>query len=138
TALNASRVSSNEQLDEEVVASIADPRDGPELLHLKSLYRAEFRAALVTALGSLSERQRSLLRFAFAQGLDHAQIATVYSVHRQTVSRWLDDTRMELTARTLEQLSTRLRIPPTELDSILRLIRSGIELSFEKHIGSEP
>jgi RNA polymerase sigma-70 factor (ECF subfamily) len=132
TALNALRGPTSEELDDHLVATIVDPTDSPELLHMKSLYREEFKAAFGAALADLSPRQKSLLRFAVLNGLDGGKIGAIYKVHRTTASRWIDEARLELSQRTMKILSERLQVPKAEIESILQVIRSNLELSLER------
>jgi RNA polymerase sigma-70 factor (ECF subfamily) len=108
----------------------------PELSHMKELYREEFRAAFTEAANLLPTRERSLLRYAFSDGLSLEQIAALYGVHRTTAIRWMGRARRGLEAKLRRSLMRRLRISPDEFESVLRLIRSRIELSLSRILGA--
>jgi hypothetical protein len=52
-----------------------------------------------------------------------------------TAFRWLEKAKEQLVASTLELLRGRLKLPPHELDSVLRMIRSQIHLSLVRQLG---
>ena len=54
----------------------------------------------------------------------------MYGVHHATVARWLTHARDALAGAVHRELSTRLRLGPEDLASVLALIRSRIELSI--------
>lgn len=112
-------------------------RDDAEVAHLKRRYRAEFAEAFHFALGSLRPRERNLLRQHYVDALTMEQISRVYRVHRITVVRWIDKARTTLAAETRRHLVTRLGVQRGELDSILRLIRSQIDVSLRTHLRSD-
>lgn len=132
TALNALRSPTSEELDDHLAATIVDPNDSPELLHMKSVYRDEFKTAFSDALRELSPRQKSLLRFAVLNGLDGGRVATIYGVHRTTASRWIDEAQRQLADRTMRLLADRLRVSSAEVKNILAIIRSHLELSLSR------
>lgn len=112
-------------------AAIALPDTGDEELEfLKRRYRETFAAALVRAAKALPERDRSVLKLSFAENLSIDRIGAVYGVHRATVARWITkakDQLLEGMRRTLEQEDG---IPPEEMSSLQRLVRSQLETSL--------
>jgi RNA polymerase sigma-70 factor (ECF subfamily) len=111
----------------------ADPlpqRLAPELVHLQARYREPFTRALETALGSLPDRDRALLRLYHAEELPLEQIGALYRVHLSTVSRWLTRARQSLADGTLEILRQQLEIGASEAESIARLVMSQIDVSL--------
>jgi RNA polymerase sigma-70 factor (ECF subfamily) len=116
--------------DDEALAMAMLPAASPEALHLKRLYRDEFRSCFAAAVASLPDRERLLLRQQFIDGLTIDDIGAFYRVHRATAARWLERARQHCLEGTLLRLRERLLVEPSELDSILRLIRSGLDLSL--------
>ncbi|XXF76298.1 sigma-70 family RNA polymerase sigma factor [Myxococcaceae bacterium GXIMD 01537] len=110
----------------------ASPEDGPELAHIKSLYRSHFNTAFREALETLGPRERNLLRQTYVHGLGAAELASLYRVHRVSVARWLVAARRQVLERTRSVLAQRLNLDAAQLDSILRMARSGVELSLER------
>jgi RNA polymerase sigma-70 factor (ECF subfamily) len=116
------------ELDDTLGARAAS--DDPELAYLKDLYRAEFKIAFREAMGSLSDRQRNLIAQHFLDRLTLEQMAALYRVHRATVVRWLAAAREALLRGTHRAMTSRLKVRPAELDSILRLIDSQLDVSI--------
>jgi RNA polymerase sigma-70 factor (ECF subfamily) len=104
----------------------------PETQYLKTHYQVEFKSAFERAARSLSHRQRNLLRHQVVFGLSIDQIAAIYHVHRSTVARWLEEARHALVARTREALLAKLEIDDAQVDSILQLIQSQIDVSLRR------
>lgn len=107
----------------------------PELDYLKQRYAAEFRAAFADAFATLGARERSLLRYAFGRGLSIDAIGTIYGVHRATAARWVVAAHEDLVKCLRKTMMARLALGPEEYASILRLIESRIEVSFERLLG---
>lgn len=134
TALNLARGTRHEvPLDEDALLAERTGA-GVEVERLKVLYRAEFADAFREALGTLSARDRNMLRQHYVDGLTMEQIGTAYRVHRITVLRRLEQARRTLGKETYRLLATRLRLSRTELDSIMRLIRSQLDVSLSVHL----
>jgi RNA polymerase sigma-70 factor (ECF subfamily) len=110
--------------------ALPSPGDDLELDFLKRKYGAEFKAALAEAFGSLTPRDRNLLRQFFGQGLTVDEMAPLYRVHRATVARWIAKSRDTLVQRTRDALVQRLNAPASEVASLLRLIRSELDASL--------
>jgi RNA polymerase sigma-70 factor (ECF subfamily) len=62
-------------------------------------------------------------------GLGVGEIAPMYGVHRGTASRWLERCTRGLLTTTRRTRANRLRVDRTDVDSILRLVRSRFEVS---------
>jgi len=106
--------------------------EDPELDYFKERYRKEFRAAFADAFAALEPRDRSLLRYAFGRGLSIDVIGTLYGVHRATAARWVVTAHEDLVKTIRKTLMERLDVKPDEYASILRLIESRIEVSFDR------
>ncbi len=103
---------------------------GPELAYLKQLYRGEFKAAFHEALEALSGRERTILRQHALDGLSIDRLAALYRVHRATAARWVEAARRAVLERTREALSRRLRVGPDELDSVMRVVQSQLDVTL--------
>jgi RNA polymerase sigma-70 factor (ECF subfamily) len=106
----------------------------PELEYLKARYATEVGDAFTAVLRELPERQRNILRLYFLEALTIETIAAMYRVHRMTVSRWIATWRDEIFAATQRLLRERLKVSPDELDSLLRLVQSRIDVSIRRHL----
>lgn len=130
-ALNAQRGRRVLQpIDDDDLAGLPERLRDPELDYLKQTYREAFREAFQVAIGGLTPRERTLLRQAVIHGLTVRDVARMYGVHHATVARWLTHARDALAGAVHRELSTRLRLGPEDLASVLALIRSRIELSI--------
>lgn len=106
----------------------------PELALLREQYRDEARSALVAAVAALTERQRNVLRQYYLDGLTIDQLAALYRVDRATTARWVIGARTEVLSGVRTHLAAALGANTEEIDSILRLVRSQLELSL-RHLG---
>lgn len=137
-ALNATR---GQRPREDGIASEEDLFDfdsapvDPELDHLKRTYRAAFRRAFLDTLETLSGRDKTLLRQSVMHGLSVREIARMHGVHHATVARWIGSARTLLLEGTRRVLSERLRVSAGELDSIMGLIESRLEVSIVRALG---
>ena len=121
---------SHQQLSDDALARIVSADADPETAYLKTAYRDEFGRAFEQAVSELDDRDRLLLRQQFVDGLTIDDIAGAYGVHRATAARWLEGARERLASRTRTLIRVRLGVRSAEVDSILRLIRSRVQLSI--------
>ncbi len=117
---------------DDVLAELVDREPDPELRHLKTLYRAEFREALVAALGSLADRARAILRLRFVDGLELAQIGRLYRVHESTASRWISSALADIQQATHARLIAKLAITDDTAASVARMVQSQLDLSIAR------
>jgi RNA polymerase sigma-70 factor (ECF subfamily) len=115
---------------DDVLADAATTSDDPELAFLKRHYRDEFRTAFRTAMAALEPRDRNILRHRYLDDLEVAELATIYGIHRVSMSRTLARIRDDLLAGIRRDLLRRLGVGASELDSIMTLIASQLELSL--------
>lgn len=116
--------------DEDRLVELACAGASPELEYFKRMYRREFELAFRDAVQSLSDRERVLVRQHFLDGVSVNDLGRLYRVHRATAGRWLERARDAILAATRARLMERLDVPPAELDSILRLVLSRLEISL--------
>lgn len=115
--------------DEDADARLGSAAGG-ELEYMKGLYAEAFGRAFRAALASLDPRHRSVLRSTYVEGLSADKLAQLYGVHRVTVARWLGDARLALAGEARRLLAASLALPTEESESILRLIRSRLDVSL--------
>lgn len=118
-------------LSEELLLDLVGADGGSELGYLKQEYRDEFRIAFQAAVQALSARERNVLRCHLSGDMTNAQIGALCGVHPGTVKRWMSEIRERLLDRTREVLRSRLGLTPAEVDSLIRLIRSDIDVSID-------
>jgi RNA polymerase sigma-70 factor (ECF subfamily) len=108
------------------------PIDDPELSFLRAQYREPVDAALRAALAGLAVRSRALLRYQLIDGWSIDQVGKLYGVHRATAARWIAEAREALGQAIRAELATRLQIATDEVDSIVRLVQSRVDMSLER------
>jgi RNA polymerase sigma-70 factor (ECF subfamily) len=102
--------------------------DDPVLEHLKMRYASEVRAALRDALGALDVETRTDLRLYYLDRLTLEEVAALRRVAISTVSRRIARAREATLSHLRRALGARLGVPPGEVDSILALVGSRLEL----------
>jgi RNA polymerase sigma-70 factor (ECF subfamily) len=131
-ALNAKRDGRVGGAQDDVLADLVDREPDPELRHLKTLYRTEFREVLVAAIAALGDRERALLRMRFVSGLELAQIGKLYRVHESTASRWIAAALAAIGKDARARLVARLSVTPETADSVARMVASQLDLSIAR------
>ncbi|MCP3102523.1 sigma-70 family RNA polymerase sigma factor [Myxococcus sp. K15C18031901] len=101
-----------------------------ELDYLRRRHREDFRAVLADALAALSSRERTVLRLHVVEGLSLERIGAMYQTHKSTVSRWVAHAREALLTGARERLAERLQLSSEELYSLMRAVRSQLDLSL--------
>jgi RNA polymerase sigma-70 factor (ECF subfamily) len=119
-----------EQGTDELVA--ADLSDDLELDFIKQTYRAHFKAAFAKAVSRLDSTERTLLKLSALHGLGIDELAALFHVHRATAARRVARARQSLLDHTRSALREALSVRDEELDSILGLIHSRLEVSLER------
>jgi RNA polymerase sigma-70 factor (ECF subfamily) len=116
------------------------PSVDPELATIQRRYGEVSRRAFHEAFACLNAEERSVLRLHFVDGLNIERIGAVLGLSRATVGRRMIAARKRLLQETLRLLGERLEATPTEVRSLLGVLRSHLEVSFgallgEKHAG---
>lgn len=139
TALSLLRQRSDKPLDdiggdERVMAATEDP----ELVYLRNRYQTEFKEAFATALAQLTSEQRNLLRLHLVDGMNIDKLGVMFQIHRATAARWLHSARESVFTETRRLLQQRLRLSPAEFDSLVRVLRSQLDLSVARLLVEAP
>lgn len=129
TWLNLERETSRERgsREEELVEHAASDL---ELEFLKGTYRESFHRAFLEVLGELPASERLVLKLHYLDRIGMEEIGRIIGVHRLTVLRRLERTRQVLAEATKERLASQLRLSGTEVESLLRLIQSRLDVSL--------
>jgi RNA polymerase sigma-70 factor, ECF subfamily len=122
-------------LASDAVLNLISPSEGPELALLREQYRGDVDAAIRSALANLSEPSRALLRYSLVDGWSIDRIGMLYGIHRATAARRIATAREELATAIRTELATRLGIAIDEVDSIVRMVQSRIDVSLERLLG---
>jgi RNA polymerase sigma-70 factor (ECF subfamily) len=119
--------------DEDTVAS---NMGDPELQYLKTRYADLVSEAFSTILAGLAADERNILNQYYADGLPSEVLARLYRVDPSTIRRRLSRLRDAILEETRRLLVTRHGIAPSEVDSLILLVRSQIDLSLTRHLRS--
>lgn len=111
-------------------------REDPALEYLKAHYREQFKAAFLRAVSQLPRRERTALRMNVLDGRSIDEIGTTYRVNRSTAHRWLAHARELLITYTKTELMRDLAISVEEVESVIRLVRSSIDLTLDNVLKS--
>jgi RNA polymerase sigma-70 factor, ECF subfamily len=117
---------------EESLAAVRDP----ELDLIKARYRGDFTAALRAAFAELDVDDRAIMRFYLIDHLNIAQIGALYGKSRATIGRRVVAIREQVLENTRKQLKTRLSLATEEIDSLIALLRSQVDLSLSQILGA--
>jgi RNA polymerase sigma-70 factor, ECF subfamily len=132
----AARTASNTRRDEatraqhSALASSPGSSIDPDLALLQRKYGAQFETALREAFGQLDAEERTALKLSYAEGLNLEGVARALGLSRATAGRRVLSGREKLREATLALLQVRLQATPTELASLLQVVRSKLELSL--------
>ena len=132
TALNLRRAQNREEApasDDQLLELPAQVND-LELEYLRTRYRKDFTEAFRKAVSFLSPQERNVLRLHFVDGLSLSQVGGAYQVDKSTVSRWIAKSRLLLLQQTREDLAKSLNLDPDELDSLMHLVNSQLDVSI--------
>lgn len=111
---------------------LPDAADDLALGHLKRTYQAAFKEAFAAALAELTAEQRTLLRMHIIDKLTIDDLARMHKVHRTSTARWLREAREALSDGTRARLHAALGVADEELDSIMNIVRSRLDLSLSR------
>lgn len=130
TALNLRRNRDDRPHEDFDEATVGRLEHEAEADVLRAQHQRAFQDALREAFTRLSAEDRNILRMHFASGLSGERIADLLQVNRSTIVRRLARIRAEMFQETRRLLTARLRLPPEELDSFIRVMRSRLNMSL--------
>jgi RNA polymerase sigma-70 factor, ECF subfamily len=116
--------------EDELPEPLPDRPEDPEGELLKQRCSGPYRAAVVAAVGALAAEQRDILRLHFVEGMTLEQLARKLGVGRATVARRLAAAREEIQSRARRELGGSLGLRPDEVESLMKMMRSRLDLSL--------
>lgn len=116
--------------DEQLLVAMPDKNDDQQLQYMKELYRSAFRDAFKASIGELEDRLANVLRHYYLDEMTLEEIGALYRVHKTTVMRWVNKAHAELEVKTKGRMVSHLQLGASEVESVLRLIQSGIQLGL--------
>jgi RNA polymerase sigma-70 factor (ECF subfamily) len=107
---------------------------------IKLQCRDAINRALCIALSQLPRRERLILRMNLVEKVSTTRIAAMYKVSQPTVSRWIQRSARAIQETVKVLVCDELDIDARELDSLLQLVRSQIEITISRgsSLGSPP
>jgi RNA polymerase sigma-70 factor (ECF subfamily) len=106
--------------------------DDPDLRLVKQTYQEALEVAFVHAADRLSPRDKNILRYGLAEGLNIDQIGAIYGVHRVTAHRWLQQARASFADQIRAVMMERLKMSPSEYGSVVRLVMSQFDVTIAR------
>ncbi len=98
--------------------------------------KAEYRVAVASAMHDAAQRleagDRHLLRQSLVVNLSIDQLGAVLGIHRATAARRIARAREHLVTETRRLLAERLAIDASELDEVIGLVMSRLDISLGK------
>jgi len=92
--------------------------------------RRAHRDAFRAALSSLTARDRNLLRQHYLHRATLDELAALHGVHRATAARWLAELRATLLHQTRRHVASALGLDGDALDSEMRRVAAGLEITL--------
>jgi RNA polymerase sigma-70 factor (ECF subfamily) len=118
--------------------TMPDPSD-LSLEVIKAEYRAAVGQAMRDAAARLEPADRHLLHQHFVAGLSIDQLGAALGIHRATAARRVVRAREALVGETRALLATRLQLASAELDEVIGLVMSRLDVSIPRllqiHLG---
>ena len=109
----------------------------PEMTYLRSHYRELMQDVFAEAVASLEARERLVLRYQVVGRLSTERIGSAFGVHAATARRWAASAREQLWKHTRAGIMKRLGIRRAEFESIVRLVRSELDVSVARLLEEE-
>jgi RNA polymerase sigma-70 factor (ECF subfamily) len=109
----------------------------PEIALLKERYRQVFRTVFAEALRDLPKAERALLRLHHVEGLSLPELAALFRTSRTSTVRRLADAKRALLGTCVARLKARLQLDSGEVDSLLGLMWSQLDLSVARMLVDE-
>lgn len=130
--LNMKRESPKYEVSQGSDALVDEASTDLELELLKGKYRELFRRVFLQAVEALGPSTRLLLKLHYIDRLSMEEVGKILGVHRLTVLRRLERVRQELSEGTKERLEVELRLSAPDVESVLRLIQSRLDVSLQQ------
>jgi len=126
-ALNLTR-GRREVSDAAALVDAAALSEDVELGARKRVYAQEFSAAFARACARLAPRDLTMLRQYYLDGLGLEALGRLWNLHVANISRRLAKTRSALAQCTREELKAALQLDDGDVESVLRLIASKLDV----------
>jgi RNA polymerase sigma-70 factor (ECF subfamily) len=115
----------------DILVELAASSRDPHAEILKGRHRKDVETALNNAMAELSHDERHLIKLHFVDGLSLNQIGAVYQAHKSTISRRLARAHQTVLTKTRVELEARLGVGGQELESLIQLMGSQVDLALD-------
>jgi RNA polymerase sigma-70 factor (ECF subfamily) len=126
----SSKVNRHERVHAGLRPDAPPPASTPEESAIRARYGDAFNSAFRDAFHGLPPDERLILRLHFAEGLNLDGLAVALGFSRATAGRRIVAARTRLREETMRLLGERLDASPEEVDSVLKALRSRLEITF--------
>jgi RNA polymerase sigma-70 factor, ECF subfamily len=126
----------NTDVGEIAICNFVAENASPELKLTVEYAKPLFQSALALAMSLLSDRDVTILRLFFVEGVSSENIAKLYGVHRATSARWITEIRRRILESVQGTLATDYGVDSSEFESLAFLMRSQLHLSFGRLFGA--
>jgi len=123
--------------DSDAVDELMADFSGNEMVLDTQQHGPAFKAALQEALAGLAPREKTLLRLHFLEGMNIDALGAVFRVHRATAARWLVAIRTQILGQVRAKLSLEIGASQSEAVSLVRLLRSEVQVSIRRILSEE-
>lgn len=127
-ALALNRQSERNSGDAEAALEAQMPWADREISLFKQIYSEPVSRAFAQACSELEAQDRALLRLHYVEGVTTANLATMFGISRATLIRRLAAARESLVERVRLALRHAVGVADQDFDSVLRLVKSQIDL----------
>jgi RNA polymerase sigma-70 factor, ECF subfamily len=121
---------SHRAIEDRVYREAVNASLDPDVSYLKRKYETDFAAAFTDAFQALAPASRTLLRLHYGEALGLAAIGALNGWSKPTASRRIAEAREALFTGACALLEERLSLHGSELGSLLRVMRSQLEVSL--------
>jgi RNA polymerase sigma-70 factor (ECF subfamily) len=137
-ALNTVRGARRSVQRERAVANgaLLPPAPDPERYLVRKRCAAEVKEAVESVLSGMDRDARTALRMHYLDGLSCERIAALLGVHRATVARRIAQSRSRVSHEVRRRLGHRLGLSAREIESMMALVHSVVDVSVSRLIGS--
>ncbi len=100
-------------------------------------YRETVLTALREAFGTLSSREKNVLRLQYLDAHSIDQIGVLYGVHRATVARWLARGREKIFGFVAYRVRSELSLTDSDVRSVIAKVQSQLDASVARLLNAE-
>jgi RNA polymerase sigma-70 factor (ECF subfamily) len=118
------------------IQKLASSGSDPETHAMLETAKPMFQAALQRTIAELRDRDKTLLRLSFLDGLSIDAIGAMYGVHRATAARWICDIRQRILLNIQNILGTEFGLRSSEFESLAHLVHAELHLSLSRIFGT--